>query len=218
MLNKFKKNNVINLFLISLILLILLLSIFFVKYYNSKKNPVLTKCNVDTSLVELESINDDFKLINEEGDIITREQLFDIPSLIYFGYTYCPDICPFDLLRNSQVVESLENDGLKIKPIFITLDPKRDTLQILKEYTDFHHREMIGLTGSEKEIQKVQDIFMVYSQFPNDLTGDYILNHSTFTYFVLPNKGLQTYFTRRDNVDEISEKIRCIIQEHNMLK
>ena len=109
MLNKFKKNNVINLFLISLILLILLLSIFFVKYYNSKKNPVLTKCNVDTSLVELESINDDFKLINEEGDIITREQLFDIPSLIYFGYTYCPDICPFDLLRNSQVVESLEN-------------------------------------------------------------------------------------------------------------
>ena len=113
------------------------------------------------------------------------------------------------------VVELLKNENIKIKPIFITLDPKRDTLQNLKEYTDFYHNDMIGLTGSEKDIQKIKDIFMVYSQMPNDLSGDYILNHSTFTYFVLPEIGLTTYFTRKDKVKKISETVKCILKNIN---
>ena len=75
-------------------------------------------------------------------------------------------------MRNAQVVELLKNENIKIKPIFITLDPNRDTLETLKEYTDFHHKDMIGLTGSEKEIKKIKDIFMVYSQIPTDLSED----------------------------------------------
>ena len=194
------------------------MSVIFVKYFDNNKKFKLASCGINTSVKSFKSFNKDFNLIHEDGFLISREQLIDQPSLIYFGYTYCPDICPFDLMRNAQVVELLNNENIKIKPIFITLDPNRYNLETLKEYTDFHHNDMIGLTGSENDIQKIKDIFMVYSQLPNDLSGDYILNHSTFTYFVLPNKGLQTYFTRRDNVDEISEKIRCIIQEHNMLK
>ena len=130
------------------------MSVTFVKYFDNNKNLELADCGVNTSLESFKSFNDDFKLIHEDGFLISREQLIDQPSLIYFGYTYCPDICPFDLMRNAQVVELLKNENIKIKPIFITLDPKRDTLQTLKEYTDFHHNDMVGLTGSENDIQK----------------------------------------------------------------
>ena len=201
--------------LLIIIILIFSISILFVKYYERRKNLELATCNINTSLESFENFNDDFNLIHEDGFLTSREQLIDQPSLIYFGYTYCPDICPFDLMRNSQVVELLKNENIKIKPIFITLDPKRDTLQTLKEYTDFHHSDMVGLTGSENDIQKIKDIFMVYSQMPNDLSSDYILNHSTFTYFVLPEIGLTTYFTRKDKVKKISDTVKCILKNIN---
>ena len=182
------------------------------KYYDNKQNLHLTKCNVNSSLDSFASFNKEFNLIHEDGFSITKSQLINKPSLIYFGYTYCPDICPFDLMRNSQAIELLEIEKIKIKPLFVTLDPNRDTLSVLREYTDFHHKDMIGLTGSEKDIKKIKDIFMVYSQIPNDLSGDYIVNHSTFTYLVLPKIGLVTYFTRKDNVEKISETVKCVIK------
>ena len=215
MLKKYNVRNLKNIFILIIIVFIFLLSIIFVKYFDENKNLEFAACGVNTSFKSFKSFNDDFNLIHEDGFLTSRAQLIDQPSLIYFGYTYCPDICPFDLMRNSQVVELLKNENIKIKPIFITLDPKRDTLQTLKEYTDFHHDDMVGLTGSENDIQKIKDIFMVYSQMPNDLSGDYILNHSTFTYFVLPEIGLTTYFTRKDKVKKISDTIKCILRNIN---
>ena len=190
------------------------LTIFFVSKRESVINE-LTECNLNSNASTFKSFQGDFYLINEEGLKVSSHSILDSPSLLYFGYTYCPDICPFDLMRNAQVVELLKNENIKIKPIFITLDPNRDTLETLKEYTDFHHNDMIGLTGSEKDIQKIKDIFMVYSQMPNDLSGDYILNHSTFTYFVLPEIGLTTYFTRKDKVKKISDTVKCILKNIN---
>ena len=159
-------------------------------------------------------IGGNFSLIDQNGNPYFSQH-DKKKKLLYFGYTYCPDICPFDLMRNAQVVELLKNENIKIKPIFITLDPNRDNLETLKEYTDFHHSEMVGLTGSENDIQKIKDIFMVYSQMPNDLSVDYILNHSTFTYFILPEIGLTTYFTRKDKVKKISDTVKCILKNIN---
>ena len=81
-------------------------------------------------------------------------------------------------MRNSQVVDLLLNEDIRIKPLFVTLDPKRDTLETLKEYTDFHHKDMIGLTGSDKEIDRIKKIFMIYSQMPNGTWGDFVFNDS----------------------------------------
>ena len=219
---KMLKKNYIKYFrsilLLIIIILIFSISILFVKYYERRKNLELATCNINTSLESFENFNDDFNLRHEDGIMISREKLIDQPSLIYFGYTYCPDICPFDLMRNSQVVDLLYQENIKIKPIFITLDPKRDTLKTLKEYTDFHHKDMIGLTGSEKDIKKIKDIFMIYSQMPRDLSEDYIINHSTFTYFVLPEVGLTTYFTRKDKVEKITNSVKCILEKYKALK
>ncbi len=212
MLFKYDIKKLNNIALLPIILFIFSISVIFVKYFDTNKNLELADCGINTSINLFEKFNDDFNLTHEDGFLISRKQLIDQPSLIYFGYTYCPDICPFDLMRNAEVVELLKNENIKLKPIFISIDPKRDTLQTLKEYTDFHHKDMIGLTGSEKDIKKIKDIFMVYSQMPNDLSDDYIVNHSTFTYFVLPEIGLATYFTRKDNVKKISETVKCIMK------
>ena len=193
----FKKNLLMMIILVFFILVVIL----FINFLYDKKSPSV-------------SLGGSFILTDQNGEIFNSSKV-NLKKLIYFGYTYCPDICPFDLMRNAQVVELLKNENIKIKPIFITLDPKRDTLETLKEYTDFHHNDMIGLTGSEKDMQKIKDIFMVYSQMPKDLSGDYILNHSTFTYFVLPEIGLTTYFTRKDKVKKISDTVKCILKNIN---
>ena len=204
-----------NIYFVIFILISLFLSIFFVKYFDHKNEIEFASCNINSSLEKFEKFNYDFNLIHEDGFKVSRKKLINQPSLLYFGYTFCPDICPFDLMRNSQVVDLLLDEDIKIKPLFVTLDPKRDTLETLKEYTDFHHKDMIGLTGSNNEIDRIKKIFMIYSQFPNDPSGDYIINHSTFSYFILPDVGLVTYFTRKDKVDEISNKIKCILKNYN---
>ena len=201
-----------NTYFLTFIIFTLFLSIFFVKYFDHKNKIEFASCNINTSIEKFEKFNDGFDLIHEDGYKISRKKLINQPSLIYFGYTFCPDICPFDLMRNSQVVDLLSDEDIKIKPLFVTLDPKRDTLEILKEYTDFHHKDMIGLTGSNEQIDTIKKIFMIYSQMPNDISGDYIINHSTFSYFILPDMGLITYFTRKDNVEKISNTIKCILE------
>jgi protein SCO1/2 len=193
----FKKN----LLMMTILVFFILVVIFFINFLYDKKKPNI-------------SLGGSFILTDQHGKVFDSKKV-TLKKLLYFGYTYCPDICPFDLMRNAQVVELLKNENIKIKPIFITLDPNRDTLETLKEYTDFHHNDMIGLTGSENDMQKIKDIFMVYSQMPNDLSGDYILNHSTFTYFVLPEIGLATYFTRKDKVKKISDTVKCILKNIN---
>ena len=203
-------------FLVTLIIIIFLLSIFIVKYYDYRQSLHLAKCNVNSSLDSFASFNKEFNLIHEDGFSITKSQLINKPSLIYFGYTYCPDICPFDLMRNSQAIELLEIEKIKIKPLFVTLDPNRDTLSVLREYTDFHHKDMIGLTGSPKDIDNIKKIFKIYSDLPSDLTGDYIINHSTFTYFIIPKIGLVTYFTRKDKAENIAKTIKCILKEYKL--
>ena len=203
-----------NTYFLAFIIITLFLSIFFVKYFDHKNKIEFASCNVNTSIEKFDKFNDGFNLIHEDGYKISRKKLINQPSLIYFGYTFCPDICPFDLMRNSQVVDLLTDEDIKIKPLFVTLDPKRDTLEILKEYTDFHHKDMIGLTGSNEQIDTIKKIFMIYSQMPNDTSGDYIINHSTFSYFILPDMGLITYFTRKDNVEKISNTIKCILENN----
>ncbi len=203
-----------NTYFLAFIIITLFLSIFFVKYFDHKNKIEFASCNINTSIEKFDKFNDGFNLIHEDGYKISRKKLINQPSLIYFGYTFCPDICPFDLMRNSQVVDLLSDEDIKIKPLFVTLDPKRDTLEILKEYTDFHHKDMIGLTGSNEQIDTIKKIFMIYSQMPYDISGDYIINHSTFSYFILPDMGLITYFTRKDNVEKISNTIKCILENN----
>ena len=175
----------------------------------------LDDCNLNSTASSFESFNKSFTLLNSNGTEVSNEELFKKPSLVYFGYTYCPDICPFDLIRNSSAVEMLDSEGIEITPIFITLDPNRDTMQRLRDYTQFHHPRMIGLTGSKNQIESVKKIYKVYSEMPSVKKEGYLVNHSTFTYLVIPKFGVQTYFTRKDSSEKIVEDIKCVLDKHN---
>ncbi len=171
----------------------------------------LDNCDLNSNASSFKDFQGEFSLINEEGFIVPSKSILDKPSLVYFGYTYCPDICPFDLMRNSNAVELLELENIKVKLIFISVDPERDTPLVLKDFTSFYHPDMIGLTGSEKQLDRVKKIYKIYSEIPDNNEKDYIVNHSTFSYFILPEDGVQTYFTRKDSPRKLADAMKCII-------
>ena len=100
-----------------------------------------------------------FTLVDENGATVTDAEVIDEPSLIYFGYTFCPDVCPLDNARNAEAIEILESRGQSVKPVFISIDPARDTPEVLRDFTDNLHPRMLGLTGSEEQVKAASQAY-----------------------------------------------------------
>ena len=159
------------------------------------------------------NIGGSFSLINEDGIVVTDIDVIKGPSLIYFGYTFCPDICPLDTYRNAEAVTLLEEDGYDVTPIFITFDPVRDTPEVLKQFTDYMHPKMVGLTGSIDEIKKVAKKYRVYFKKQNtDDPENYLVDHTAFTYLALPEIGFVDFFRRELTGEQLAEKVSCFIK------
>ena len=151
----------------------------------------------------LDQNNKRVKLSTQQADI----------SLIYFGYSFCPDICPYDLERNAYAKDIMDKLGKKINLVFVTLDPKRDTSERLKEFSEYIHEDLISLTGSEEEIEKIKDLYKVYGKSnKKDLADNtYLVDHSTYTYLTDRNGKVLTFFNRRATPETISEKMLCFL-------
>ncbi|MGB1234738.1 MAG: SCO family protein [Planktomarina sp.] len=141
----------------------------------------------------------------------TERPVFDQmqnPALVYFGYSFCPDVCPFDMARNDAVTDALEG---RITPVFVTVDPARDTLAVLAEYASFHHTDMIALTGTDAQIKAASDAFAVYYQPLGDDAEYYLMDHSTLTYLLLPSGEIVEFFYNDLTSDVIEQKIACLL-------
>jgi protein SCO1 len=152
-----------------------------------------------------------FTLVDDTGATVTDDDVITKPSLIYFGYTFCPDVCPFDAARNAEAVDILEERGIEVTPVFITIDPARDTPQVLAEFTENIHPAMIGLTGSEEQIKAASTAYRTLYQRRE--TGDeyYLMDHSVMTYLVLPEVGYVDFFNNTDTPDQIAERVACFV-------
>ena len=153
-----------------------------------------------------------FKLTDLNGHTVKSEDFIEKPAIIYFGYSYCPDVCPFDLQRNVLAVDILHDNGIDILPIFITIDPDRDTPQRLKEFSTFVHPKLYALTGSTDEIKQVMKIFKVYGKKSDETSIDktnYLMDHSAFTYLVDSTGKFVDYFNRKVSAEEMAGKISC---------
>ena len=160
------------------------------------------------------NIGGSFSLINQDGFEVTDVDVIKEPSLIYFGYTFCPDICPLDTYRNVEAVRILERKGYSITPIFITFDPQRDTTEVLKEFSNFMHPKMIGLTGSDEQIRKITNKYRVYYKKQNDEDQqNYLVDHTAFTYLVLPEKGFMDFFRRNLTAEQLADKVACFLRK-----
>jgi len=159
------------------------------------------------------SIGGPFTLTDENGHQVTDKDVLSKPSLVYFGYSYCPDICPTDVARNAQAVDVLEEDGYDVQPVFISVDPRRDTPQVLKEWTDGIHPKLLGLTGTPEQIRAVAKEYKTFYQVPDNPKDDnYTVEHMTQTYLMLPGRGFADFFPREASADDIAQKTSCFLE------
>lgn len=159
------------------------------------------------------AIGGPFTLVNGSGETVTETQVITKPSLIYFGYTFCPDVCPLDVARNAIAIDILSEQGIAAQPVFISIDPKRDTPQVVGEYARAMHEDMIGLTGTPEQVKAASQTYKTYYRAQDAEEGDdfYLVDHSTFTYLVLPDYGFVEFFRRDDTPEQIAERSACFI-------
>lgn len=153
-----------------------------------------------------------FELVDAEGETVTDEDVITEPSLVYFGYTFCPDICPFDMARNADAVDVLAERGMSVTPVFITVDPERDTPQQVGEFAENLHDKAIGLTGSEEQVKAASQAYRTYYGRQDSEDEFYLVDHSTFTYLVLPDAGFVDYFRREVTPQEMADRVACYIE------
>ncbi|HSF63422.1 MAG TPA: SCO family protein [Paracoccaceae bacterium] len=157
------------------------------------------------------SIGGPFTLVDEAGATVTDKDVIKGPTLIYFGYTFCPDVCPLDAARNAEAVDILEEMGVEVTPVFISVDPKRDTPEVMAEFTDYMHPRMLGLTGSEEQVKAASQAYRTYYKVQDPTEEYYLVDHSTFTYFVLPEVGFVDFFKRESTPDEMAQRVACFV-------
>lgn len=170
------------------------------------------QCRAGTVAGGLDSFGTDFTLTAEDGQRVTAEQVFTKPSLLYFGYTFCPDVCPLDNARNAEAQAILAEQGEDVQLVFVTVDPKRDTPEVLADFTDLFSDDMIGLTGSDEEIAAVNKGWRNYYKV-NDEEDDeyYLVDHMTNTYLVMPGNRTVEYFPRDTSPAEMADKLGCFL-------
>lgn len=155
-----------------------------------------------------------FTLVDGTGRTVTDAEVLTEPTLLYFGYTFCPDACPLDLSRNATAVDLLEERGLKVRPVFISLDPARDTPQVVRDYAAAMHPRMIGLTGTPEQVKSAAAAYRVYfKKREGDDPEFYLVDHTTFTYLVLPGEGVVDFFRSEDAPEQVAERVACYLAQ-----
>lgn len=133
------------------------------------------------------AIGGDFTLTGEDGQPVSWNDFDGKYRIVYFGYAFCPDVCPTDVQRAMAGLKAFEAEkpdlGEQVQPLFITVDPVRDTAEVVNEFTDNFHPRLIGLTGSEDDIKATADEFAVfYTRGEDRPGGGYLVDHSRITY------------------------------------
>nr|WP_319248757.1 SCO family protein [uncultured Celeribacter sp.] len=158
------------------------------------------------------AIGGPFELVREDGQTVTDKEVFTKPTILYFGYTFCPDVCPLDNMRNADAERILDARGYDMQTAFISIDPERDTPDVVREFTDLFHENMIGLTGSPEQVRAASQAYKTY--YKKQEEGDpeyYLVDHSTFTYLVFPEIGFVDFFKRDDTPEEMADRVACFM-------
>ncbi|KAK6341818.1 Cu-binding protein [Orbilia blumenaviensis] len=164
-------------------------------------------------------IGGEFTLTNQNGERLTDKEVRDGKfSLVYFGFTHCPDICPEELDKMAVMIDKVhEKRGKSLQPIFITCDPARDTPKVMKEYLNEFHPALIGLTGTYDEIKDVCKKYRVYFSTPRDLKEgmDYLVDHSIYFYLMDPDGNFVEALGRQHTAQQAADIINTHIGDWN---
>jgi protein SCO1/2 len=155
------------------------------------------------------SIGGPFTLTNGAGARVTDTDVVTKPTLIYFGYSFCPDVCPVDLARNAAAADLAAETGTDLGLVFISIDPDRDTPEVASEYAAYIHPEMIGLSGSADDVAAAASAYRVYFRRSGDDPEFYLMDHSTFTYLAAPGHPFLEFYPTDATPEAIADSVAC---------
>ena len=136
-----------------------------------------------------------FRLVDQDGRSVTDASYAGKFMLVYFGFTFCPDVCPTELQAMATAVDDLGGPGDMVHPILISIDPARDRPAQLKDYVAAFHPRLVGLSGSSEEIAAAAKAYRVYyAKGPADADGNYVMDHTSFVYLMGPDGKLRSVF------------------------
>lgn len=151
-------------------------------------------------------------LSDEHGRIVHADDFAGRWLMVFFGYTSCPDICPTTLFEIAQVLKQLGPLATKVQPIFVSVDPERDTPQRLRDYVDSFDARILPLSGDAKQLAKTAQSFGVsYFKIPGSTPDDYTMAHSTFISLVGPEGGIVTRFSAEETAEQIASQLSRLV-------
>ena len=154
------------------------------------------------------SVGGPFTLTDQTGKPRSDTDFHGKLMIVYFGYTYCPDVCPTDLMAITQALDALGPLAEGVQPIFITIDPERDT-RLLADYISAFHRSFVGLTGSPEEIRRVANSYKAfYVKVRDERSGDYSIDHAGIIYLMGRNGEYLGFMPPQTNPDRLTEVLR----------
>ncbi|MGB1540234.1 MAG: SCO family protein [Rickettsiales bacterium] len=162
-------------------------------------------------------IGGNFTLTDSNGNAYSSDALLGQYSLVFFGFTHCPDMCPTGLTTITDALDALPEGLLEqITPVFITVDPKRDTPERMAKYATHFHPKLVSLTGSEDAIQSVAKAYKAFykSAQTSDDQKDYMVNHSGFIYLMGPKGHYRKHFAHNADPDEMAKTIAEVMTGH----
>ncbi len=156
-----------------------------------------------------------FTLTNHLGETVTDETYSDKYKLFYFGFTYCPDVCPLSLQIMAVALEELGPLNTQIHPLFVTVDPERDTPESLAAYVAQFHPNLIGLTGTVDQIKAVTSAYRVYARKTQDpaSAGEYTMDHSSIFYLMAPDGSYVSHFTHVTDPEAMAREITQVLKK-----
>ncbi len=170
------------------------------------------------------AIGGPFALVDHRGRAVTEADYRGKLMVVYFGYTSCPDVCPAGLYKFGRVLDALGEDAGRVHPLFITLDPERDSAEALADYVGKFHPALVGLTGSPEQVEAVAKAYRVYyakappahshedggegSHEHADEGGDYLVDHATATYVMGRDGGFRQAVSQGSSAEDIAAAIR----------
>jgi cytochrome oxidase Cu insertion factor (SCO1/SenC/PrrC family) len=163
---------------------------------------------MDAVMWNREPIGGPFQLIDQSGKLRSERDFRGRLMLVYFGFTTCPDICPTDLQAIGLAVEQLGTQAGEVQPLFITLDPQRDTREHLADYVAMFHPRLLGLTGSAEAVERAADAYRVYYKRIDFDKDDYTVDHSAFIYLMDRDGKYLGFFPPGTSAEKMVEMIR----------
>ncbi|PZQ47243.1 MAG: SCO family protein [Micavibrio aeruginosavorus] len=162
----------------------------------------------DLIAVTSDAFGGPFSLVDQNNQPVSEKSWPDQYKLIYFGFTYCPAICPTELGKITAAMNTLGDVGKKIQPIFVTVDPERDTPAKMKDYVTLFHPSLVGLSGTPEQVKEMLKAYKIYAAKRQDPSmSDYTMDHSSFIYFIAPDGRLLQIFKMDDDAAAMSKTI-----------